>query len=131
MPKYIHTFKTFSLQLVSFCLLFTVFSVQANFSDRVLVIVNEDVISQSQLDYRVAGVLRDIEGNELELPPMAILSQQILDTMVSELLQVQEAERRGLAVSDNEIEAAITRFAAQQSMTVDEFKSKMLSLIHI
>ncbi|MBX2846919.1 MAG: peptidylprolyl isomerase, partial [Acidiferrobacterales bacterium] len=99
--------------------------VNAEFMDRVLVIVNEDVITQSQLDYRVSGVLQEIQSNQAETPPLEELNKQILDVMVSELLQVQEAERRNLTVSDAEIQAAIERFASQQNLTVPQLQATL------
>lgn len=117
MHKYFFITKIFLLSL--FC---TVFSAHADFSDRVLVIVNEAVITQSQLDYRREGVLKDVESNGAEIPPLDVLDKQILDTMVSELLQVQEAERRNLAVSDAEVDAAIQRYASQQNLNVQQLK---------
>jgi len=94
---------------------------QSDMLDRVLVIVNDDIITQSQLDYRVASVLSDIQAQGAEVPPKEVLHKQLLDVMVSELLQVQETQRRGLAVSDAEIDASIERFASQQNMTGDQF----------
>jgi len=88
--------------------------------DRVLVIVNEDVITQSEFDYRLKTIEQDIKDAG-QRPPN--LNKQILDSMVSERLQVQEANRRGIEVGNQELSQAIGRFAAQQNATVAQLQA--------
>ncbi|GHA16027.1 chaperone SurA [Arenicella chitinivorans] len=88
-----------------------------------LVIVNEDVITQSEFDYRMATVMDEL-SNSGQTPPPG-LAKQLLDTMVSDRLQVQEAERRGITVSDEEVQATLQRFAAQQDVTVDQMRRQV------
>jgi len=90
------------------------------FMDRVLVIVNEDVITQSEFDYRLKTIEQDIKDAG-QRPPN--LNKQILDSMVSERLQVQEANRRGIEVGNQELAQAIGRFAAQQNATVAQLQA--------
>lgn len=86
----------------------------ADFMDRVLVIVNEDVITQSEFDHRLLTVLGEIERNG-EAKPKGI-EKQLLDSMVSDRLQIQEAKRRGISISDDELSNALGRFGAQQGL---------------
>jgi len=62
-------------------------SFAAGFTDRVLVIVNEDVITQSEFDYRVQTVMQEVKASGRNLPPN--FSKQLLETMVNEKLQVK------------------------------------------
>lgn len=96
-----------------------------SYADRVLVIVNEDVITQSEFDYRLATVVDEIRSAGQVPPPQ--LGKQLLETMVSDRIQVQEANRRGIEVTDAEVDAAMQRFAAQQNATVPELKSQIES----
>jgi peptidyl-prolyl cis-trans isomerase SurA len=89
------------------------------FMDRVLVIVNEDVITQSEFDYRLATVMRELDKTK---PVPADLHKQLLDGMVSDRLQVQEANRRGIEIGDQELAQAIERFAGQQNITTAQLK---------
>ena len=93
------------------------------YEDRVLVIVNEDVITQSEFDYRMASVTDELKASGQTPPPG--LAKQLLDTMVSDRLQVQEAERRGITVSDEELQATLQRFAAQQDATVAQMRRQV------
>ena len=92
------------------------------FMDRVLVIVNEDVITQSEFDYRLATLMREYDKSKA-VP--ADLHKQLLDGMVSDRLQVQEANRRGIEISDQELGQAIERFAGQQNITAAQLKATL------
>ena len=93
------------------------------YEDRVLVIVNEDVITQSEFDYRMATLMDELKNSGQTPPPG--LAKQLLDTMVSDRLQVQEAERRGITVNDDEVQATLQRFAAQQDVSVDQLRKQV------
>ena len=92
---------------------------RAEVIDRVLVIVNEDVITKSEFDHRMSSVLGEAKRNNKQSLPEG-LDQKLLDEMVAERLQIQEAERRGIEVSDAELQASLERFAAQQSLTIGQ-----------
>ena len=101
-------------------------SAQASFSDRVLVIVNEDVITQSEYDYRLKLIRDDIQARgELSDIPQEVY-RQLLESMVSDRLQIQEAKRRGLEISDEELNLAIRRYAAQQNLDDQQFRLSLL-----
>ena len=57
-------------------------SAHAAFMDRVLVIVNEDVITQAEFDYRLQSVVADFQANNQAVPPN--LAAQLLDGMISD-----------------------------------------------
>ncbi len=116
--------KTFIINTVAIVIIAVSASAVAQqtsaFMDRVLVIVNEDVITQSEFDYRLKTIEQDIKDAG-QRPPN--LNKQILDSMVSERLQVQEANRRGIEVGNQELSQAIGRFAAQQNATVAQLQA--------
>ncbi len=118
-------FKMVLAVCLSFCLLLLLSgTVRADsMTDRVLVIINEDVITQSEFDYRRATVVGDLNAAGRPIPPN--LNKQLLDTMVSDRLQVQEAQRRGIDVSDEELQQALGRFAAQQNLTTAQLKQSV------
>lgn len=93
--------------------------------DRVLVIVNEEVITQSEFDYRYDSLLQDLKKDNRPFPED--IKKQILDSMVNDLMQVQEADRRGITISDPELDQAIERFANQQNITTPELKQTLLA----
>lgn len=92
-------------------------------SDKVLVIVNDDVITQSEFDFRLASVNAELVQTGQALPEDFI--KQLMDSMINDRLQIQEAERRGIEVSEAQVDEAVARFAEQQGQTLDEFKQSL------
>lgn len=111
--------------LLTFCMLLLPYVTHAAFMDRVLVVVNEDVITQSEFDHRLNAVLIDIKDRG-QTPP-ADLPKQLLEGMISDRLKTQEANRRGIQVSDQELDQAILRFARQQNLSVPQLKQSLIT----
>lgn len=111
--------------LLTFCMLLLPYVSHAAFMDRVLVVVNEDVITQSEFDHRLNAVLIDIKDRG-QTPP-ADLPKQLLEGMISDRLKTQEANRRGIQVSDQELDQAILRFARQQNLSVPQLKQSLIT----
>ena len=91
--------------------------------DKVLVIVNDDVITQSEFQYRKGRVISDLKQAGTELPDN--FNEELLETMIAERMQVQEAEGRGIIIDDDELELALTRFAEQQNLTLDQLRREI------
>lgn len=100
-------------------------SAVAAFSDRVLVVVNEDVVTQSEFDYRyqlVAGDYSTKSGSQLPDD----VAEKLLDTLISEKLQIQEAQRRKISVNNEELSVAVERYSAQQGLSVVQLREKLI-----
>lgn len=113
-------FKFVASFLLSFCV---GLNVALAMVDRVLVIVNEDIITQSEFDYRLATVMDEFKSGERPLPNN--LNKQLLESMIRDRLQVQEANRRGITISDQEVDGAMERFAGQQNSNVAQLKAQL------
>ena len=96
---------------------------KAAFMDRVLVIVNEDVITQAEFDYRLQSVVADFQSKQQPVP--ADLPKQLLDGMISDRLQVQEAENRGISIDEQELQSALELFASQRELTVEQLRASI------
>ena len=99
----------------------TSFSTIANaeFIDKVLVIVDDSVITQSEFEHRMVTVKGEIKRNGGTGLP-ADINKQLLDGMIADRLQIQEAQRRGIGITDEELVSALERFAGQQKMNVPQ-----------
>ena len=98
-------------------------NLQAQVTDKVLVIVNDDVITQSEFDFRLASVNAEFAQTGQTLPEN--VGEQLLESMIDDRIQIQEADRRGLEVSEEEVDQAIARFAEQQGQTVEQFEQSL------
>ena len=71
--------------------------------DRIVAIVDNDVIMQSQLDQRTREVQQTIEKRGAEMPPADVMQQQVLERLITENLQLQIGDRSGIRISDEEL----------------------------
>jgi len=91
--------------------------------DHVVAVVDDDIIMDTQLDQRIDTVRRQNAG--APLPPANVLREQVLERMILESIQLQMAERGGIRVSDAELNDAIRRIAAQNKMSLTQFREAM------
>jgi peptidyl-prolyl cis-trans isomerase SurA len=90
--------------------------------DRILAVVNEDVITESELSARLAQTKQQLTFDKIKLPTDAELRRQLLEHMVMERVQLQLAERAGIKIPDAEVDQAIEKIAAGNKMSVPEFR---------
>ncbi|WP_443201006.1 peptidylprolyl isomerase [Pseudomonas sp. CNPSo 3701] len=93
--------------------------------NRVVAIVDNDVIMQTQLDARVRDVQRTIAKRGGEVPPANVLTQQVLDRLILENIQLQMGERAGIRISDEELNQAMATVAQRNGMTMDQFRDAL------
>lgn len=94
--------------------------------DGIVAIVNDDIILESELAARFGALEQRLqEIGERNLPPREVIMEQILERLILESLQLQEAELRGVQVNDETLTAAVNSFAAQNNMTIDEFVASL------
>ena len=79
--------------------------------DGIVAVVDDDVVLASELMDRLALVRRSSEENGTRLPPNDILVSQIMERLVLENLQRQEADRRGLNIDDETLSRADSQIA--------------------
>jgi len=116
--------KFYSQVIVFILFYFNFATASLAYSDRVLVIINEDVITQSEFSHRLQAVEQEIAQSGKSAPPG--LKKQLLESMVSDRLQIQEANRRGIRISDQELNQAIQRFAQQQNVTTQDLVANLV-----
>ncbi|GAA0689398.1 peptidylprolyl isomerase [Marinobacterium maritimum] len=103
-------------------------SLQAEVLDRIAAVVNEDIVLESELDQRLALVRQQIKAREeTRLPPEDVLRQQVLDRLILENIQLQMAERQGIRVSERQLNEALNRIAAQNNMTLAQFRNALVA----
>jgi len=93
--------------------------------DRVVAIVDNDVVMQSQLDQRTREVQQTIAKRGGGVPPASALQQQVLERLIVENLQLQIGERSGIRITDEELNQAIATIAQRNGMTPDQFRAAL------
>jgi peptidyl-prolyl cis-trans isomerase SurA len=89
--------------------------------DRIVVVVDEELVLASELDEAMRQVELQLRSQDRPLPPREVLQRQVLDRLILQRLQVQRARAAGLQVSEEDLRQAMTTIAARNQMSVNEF----------
>ena len=103
--------------------------------DGVAAIVDDGVVLKSELTLRVAVVLDNMRVAQLDappeqrrpLPPMSILEEQVLEQLILRQIQIQRAERFGIAVNDEMLNQALTTMSQDIGLTLQTLPSALAS----
>src|SRR5580704_11956881 len=93
---------------------------QGELLDRVVAIVNDGVVLNSDLDAQVDQVTERLHQQKLELPPQNVLRQQVLERLVVQELELQHASRAGVKVTDEMLNSALTDVAKRNNITLTQ-----------
>ena len=93
--------------------------------DQVVAIVDDDVIMASELRERLTSVTEAMEARGGEMPPEDTLIRDTLDRLILESIQVQMGYRVGVRISDQQLNSAMERIAAQNRMTLEQFRQAL------
>ena len=92
--------------------------------DEIAAIVDDDLITITEVKERVKTI-RAQAANPEALPPTNVLTEQILERLIVESLQLQMARRAGVRVSDAELNNAMARIANQNQLTLEQFRDAL------
>jgi len=95
--------------------------------DRIVAIVNNDVITADELADRIAQIKQQLTQKHTQLPPDDVLRKQILDRMILDEIQLQMAKTSGIRVDDEQLNRVISNIAKQNSMTLEQFRQTLES----
>jgi peptidyl-prolyl cis-trans isomerase SurA len=95
--------------------------------DRIVAVVNDEVVTQNDLAERVNLVVKQIQKQGGQLPPADVLTRQILERMINDLVQVQMAKENGIKVDDATLDRTIERIAQENNMQLPQFRSALES----
>jgi peptidyl-prolyl cis-trans isomerase SurA len=91
--------------------------------DRISVVVDQDVIMQSEIDERMKAIKAQIAADpQTQAPSDDVLRGQIIERLILENLQLQTADRAGIRISDDELNEALSSIASQNQMTLTQFR---------
>ena len=93
--------------------------------DQVVAIVDDDIVMASELRERIAAVNESIATRGIQAPPEDQLIRETLDRLILENIQLQKGQRVGVRISDAQLNSAMQRIAAQNRMTLDQFRQAL------
>lgn len=93
--------------------------------DRVVAVVNDEVITQIELADEVGLAVRQLNLQGTPLPARVTLERQVLARMITQRILLQNAKRTGIRVTDGELNKAMERMAAENKMSKEQFRDAM------
>lgn len=93
--------------------------------DRVVALVNDGLVLESELDAQTREITGRLRTQNVALPSNDVMRQQVLDRLVLEEIQAQRADRAGIKVSDEQVNAAMDDIAKRQSITLEQLPAKL------
>lgn len=94
--------------------------------DRVAVVVNDDIIMESQVKARMRDVMQNIQRQGVAAPPQDVVLRQVVEQLIMDNIQMQIAQRAGVRIDDNSLNATMARIANQNNMTLEQFQQALL-----
>ncbi|MBL0121249.1 MAG: peptidylprolyl isomerase [Betaproteobacteria bacterium] len=93
--------------------------------DRIVAIVNNEVITLNDLNNRMAIVVKQLQAQSTQLPPQDALRKQLLERMINDMVQLQEAKETGIRVDDATLDKALQRIADENNLSMTEFRRRL------
>ena len=90
--------------------------------DRVVAIVDDEALTQYEVDDQKKTALSQMKAQNLSPPPADVLDKQVLDRLITERAVLHFAKESGVRVDDTQVERTILRIAQDNKMTADEFR---------
>ena len=95
--------------------------------DSIVVIVDEGVITQRDLNDNVNLTRINLAKANRRLPSEDILRSQVLQNLIDESLLIQEAQRRGIRITDSQLNQAMQQLAQQENMNLSTYRNALLA----
>ncbi len=93
--------------------------------DRVVAIVDDDVVLVSELVERMNYIEQQFQANNAQLPPRDVLASQVLERLILDSIQLQMGRRAGVRISDEELTRAVQSIAQQAGLNLDQFQQAL------
>lgn len=93
--------------------------------DRIAAIVDDDVVMESDLRARMAGIETQLAERKAPVPPADVLRRQVLERLIVESIQVQLGNRMGIRIDDDTVTGAITGIARQNDLPLRDFVQRL------
>ena len=95
--------------------------------DRIVAVVNNDVITDRELQERTHVVAINLRRQNIQLPPMEQLRAQVLERLIFERAIKQRARETGIRIDDQMVNASIEQIARQNKLAVDQLRQRLMA----
>lgn len=93
--------------------------------DHIVAVVNEDVITNTMLKNRVNDFKKQLELGQLSRIDPETLKKQVLERMIRDTIQLQQAKKFGITVDDLMLNRMLEQLAKSNNMSLDIFRNTL------
>jgi len=90
--------------------------------DGIAAIVNKDVITLRQVDNAAKSASVELTRRGIQIPSQDILRRQVLQNLIMERIQAQEADRLGIRINAAQVDQAVASIAARNRLPVEKMR---------
>lgn len=91
--------------------------------DRIVAVVNEEVITQQELSARVDFAFRQLRQQGTQPPAREIIERQLIERLITDRVQLQHARDIGLRVDDAELDRALVRISEGNKLSPTQMRA--------
>jgi len=91
-------------------------STQGTLLDRIAAVVDTGVVMESEVDAQMKEVTARLQAQNMALPPDSVLRKQVLDRLILERIQLQQADHDGITISEDQLNAALEDVAKRNNI---------------
>ncbi len=100
-------------------------NVNAQVIDRILVLVNDEVITESEFVSKLRFKINELRASKQELPDQNVIESNVMEGMILESIQLQIADLFNITVEDSQLDRAIGEIAVRQKVSVLELMERV------
>ena len=114
-------------QIFFFLVLLPMFGLAASSQvlDKVVAVVNDNVITASELDRQVEVLRQQLTMKKVEVPSDAALRKQVLHHLIDVDIQLQLAKKNNLVIDNAELNASIEKIAEHNHLTLTQLREEI------
>ena len=95
--------------------------------DRIIAVVDDDIVMRSELDQMLARVRGELREKGAEMPPTSVLERQVMERLILDKIQLQVAQQTGVEVTEENLDRAIDDIAQKNKLSMPQFKEILKS----
>jgi peptidyl-prolyl cis-trans isomerase SurA len=97
-----------------------------NLADYIVAVVNQDLVTNAELQLRLARVREEAARSKTPLPPPDVFRKEVLEALIEERVQVTNARDTGPKIDEAELDRAVANVAVQNQMTMQQLRARLL-----
>lgn len=99
--------------------------IKAELIDRIVAVVNDDIILQSEFETQMRTVITRLQAQKQQLPPRVQIAQQVLEQLVVKKIQNQRAQRAGIRIPDQMVNEALANIAKRNGTNINQLPAAL------